>query len=330
MASLLTNGLVTRGHDVTLFATSQSQTQARMVSVFERGYNDDPSLYPWELCELMNLSAAVERADQFDVIHYQAEYWPMALGFTRTCSVPVIQTLHHAPSSSETRVWLPTYADAPFIAISNEQARLLEGANVIATIHHAVDMTQFTFNEAPDDYVLFLGRFTPGKGVLEAIEVARRARVRLVLAAARNAYFDEQVAPHVDGFQVMYAGEVSGPSKDALIGGARALLYPVQASEPFGLVLAEAAACGTPTAALALGAVREVVEPGVTGVLFDTVDDMIRGLPEVMSLDRAKVRRTAERRFGIMGMVDAHVDAYRRAIAAHAAPSPRRPSCDHA
>ena len=142
--------------------------------------------------------------------------------------------------------------------MSHEQARALAGLNVLGTIHHAVDTEAYTFQAVPDDYLLFLGRFTEGKGVLQAIEVARRTGHRLMLAAKENDYYREHVAPLVDGAQVIYAGEVRHAEKVALLGGARALLYPVQSGESFGLVLAEAAACGTPIAALRRGAVSEL------------------------------------------------------------------------
>jgi glycosyltransferase involved in cell wall biosynthesis len=311
--ALLTEGLVRHGHDVTLFATADSQTSARLHSIFPRGYRDDDSIWPWELCELFNLAAAVERADAFDIIHYQAEYYPMSLAFTRMSPTPIVQTLHHAPDPAEVALWR-RYPDAPFVAISGAQAAMLDGLNVAATIPHAVDTDRFRFEDQPDDYVVFLGRFTPGKGVIEAIDVARRARMRLLLAAAENDYYRDAVAPHVDGRDVVYAGEVDHQGKVALLGGARALLYPVQAAEPFGLVLAEAMACGTPVAALGLGAVPELIEEGVTGHVFRSLDAMVDGLPAVCALTRRGVRDAAVQKFGIERMVHAHVDAYRRIL----------------
>ena len=166
------------------------------------------------------------------------------------------------------------------------------------------------FRADPEDYLLFLGRFTEGKGVLAAIDVARRTGHRLLIAAAENDYYREQVVPLVDGRQIVYAGEVSQAEKVSLLGGARALVYPVQAGESFGLVLAEAAACGTPAAALRCGAVAEIVEDGVTGVTFDTIEAMIDGLPGVLSLDRARIRQRAVARFGVDRMVDEYAAVY--------------------
>lgn len=321
LTSQLTEGLVARGHDVTLFAAGDSTTTARLHATFPKGYRDDPALWTWELCEMLNVAAAVERAGQFDLVHCQCEYWPMSLPFTRLVSTPVLHTVHYAPQPEEVAIWR-RYPEAPFVAISAEQARRMEGLHVLATIHHAVDTTAYTFRAAPDDYLLFLGRFTAGKGAVQAIDIARRTGHRLLLAAAENDYYHAQVAPLVDGERVCYVGEVTGAAKAALLGGARALLYPVQLPEPFGLVLVEAMACGTPAAALDVGAVGEIVDHGRSGGVFADDDALVAGLPRVLALDRAAVRATAVRRFGLNRMVDAYVDVYRRLVEA---PGGRRP-----
>ncbi|MDH3207124.1 MAG: glycosyltransferase family 4 protein [Gemmatimonadota bacterium] len=311
VTALLTSGLVARGHEVTLFATGSSTTTATLHATFPLGYHEDPDLWPWELCELMNLAAAVERSADFDVIHYQAEYAPISLAFTRMSSAPVLVTVHHAPTPTEVDLW-SRYPEAPFVAISAAQAQLLAGLNVVGTIHHAVDTKAFPAVSQPEDYLLFLGRFTEGKGVLAAIEVARRVGLKLVLAAAENEYYERAVSPLVDGDMVVYAGEVGGAEKASLLSRARALLYPVQASEPFGLVMVEAIACGTPVAALRRGAVAEILEEGITGGVFDSLDDLVEGLPSVLSLDRGRVRDRAVERFGADCMVRKHVEVYSR------------------
>ena len=311
MTSLLTEGLVARGHAVTLFATGDSKTSATLHATYPHGYWHDEAMWPWEMYEMLNIAAAVERAREFDIVHYEASYYPMSLAFTRLTSTPVVQTLHHAPRPSEIALW-QRYPEALFIAISQEQARLLVGLNVAGVVLHSVETDRFAFREQPDDYLLFLGRFTEGKGVLQAIDVARRVGIRLLLAAADEAYYREHVAPHVDGRQIAYVGEADFETKVKLYGGARALLYPVQAGEPFGLVMAEAMACGTPVAALDRGAVREVVDEGITGLVFGDVDAMAKGLDRVLQLDRHLVRRHAVKRFGVDRMVDEYVDVYYR------------------
>jgi glycosyltransferase involved in cell wall biosynthesis len=316
MTSLLTEGLVACGYDVTLFATGDSVTHAKLHATFPHGYWHDETMWPWELYEMLNLAAAVERAREFDVIHYEAAYYPMSLAFTRLSPTPIIQTLHHSPSEAEIRLWT-RFPEARYVAISNEQARLLSGLNVVGTVLHGIDTDRFAFRETPDDYLLFLGRFTEGKGPVQAIEVARRAGMRLVLAAAEEPYYHEKVASLVDGDQVCYYGEADFESKVRLYGGARALLYPIQAAEPFGLVLAEAMACGTPVAALNRGAVGEVVDGGVTGVIFDDLEQMVRGLPRVLALNRKRVREHAVARFGVSRMVDGYGAVYRQVVEAH-------------
>ncbi len=316
MTSLLTEGLVALGHDVTLFATGDSKTSATLHATYPHGYWSDTDMWPWELYELLNIAAAVEQGRHFDLIHYESFYYPMSLAFSRLSPVPVVQTLHHAPTPAEVRLWT-RYPEAPFVAISQEQARLLRGLNVAGVVLHAVETDRFVCRADPDDYLLFLGRFTEGKGVLQAIEVAKRVNMRLLLAAAEDDYYREHVARHVDGTRIVYVGEVDFDGKVQLYGGARALLYPVQAGEPFGLVLAEAMACGTPVAALDRGAVREVVDDGVTGFAFATLDDMVAGLDRVLALDRGRVRQHAVRRFSVDRMAREYVDVYRRILAAH-------------
>src|SRR3954453_22589754 len=154
MTSLLTEGLVGRGHDVTLFAPGHSITRAKLHATFPLGYREDESMWPWEMYELLNLAAAVERADEFDIIHYEAEYFPMSLAFTRLSRAPVSQTLHHAPDVEELTLWR-RYPDAPFIAISREQARLLDGLNIAAVVPHGIDTDRFVFNPTPGEYLLF-------------------------------------------------------------------------------------------------------------------------------------------------------------------------------
>ena len=316
MTSLLTEGLVARGHDVTLFATGDSKTTARLCAIYPHGYWHDENMWPWELYEMLNLAAAVERAADFDINHYEAAYNPMSLAFARLSPTPIVQTLHHSPSAAEIRLWT-RYPEAPFVAISGEQGRLLSGLNVVATVLHGIDTDNFVFREKPDDYLLFLGRFTDGKGVLQAIEIAKRIGMRLILAAAANEYYRERVAPHVDGRRIVFYGEADFQAKVKLFGGARALLYPIQAREPFGLVLAEAMACGTPVAALDRGAVREVVEEGVTGMIFDDLEQMANDLARVFDLDRRRVHERAVARFGAARMIDEYVSVYTKIAEAH-------------
>jgi len=313
MASLLTQGLVERGHDVTLFATADSVTKAKLHSVFLQGYWHDEEMWPWEFCEMLNLAAVCERAHQFDVIHYQAAYYPMSLTFGRLISTPMVQTIHHSPAQSQIKLW-SLYPEAPFVAISQFQYQAMEGLNRLGVVYNGIDTSSFTFQAEPEDYLLFLGRFNAEKGALEAIEVAKRVGVRLLLAAPEDEYYREVVARHVDGTTVEYVGEVDHAGKNRLLGGARALLYPVQVGEPFGLVLVEAMACGTPVVALNKGAVSEIVLNGVNGYHAETLEEMSAFVLRAFELKRADVRRVATNRFDVQSMVEGYIKVYEQMI----------------
>ena len=315
ITQLLCDGLVARGHRVTLFGVAGSHTSARLHATFERGYVDDPnSMGPWEMGELLNVAAACERHASFDVIHYQGAYFPMSLAFSRLVAVPIVQTLHHQTYPSELRL-LQHYPEAHYIALSRHQAEALGGLRDVSVIPHGLDTASFPFGDAPGDYVAFLGRFIPGKGPLEAIDIARRAGVRLLMAAAETDYYRQHVAQHVDGEQIQYLGELDIVSKTKLLAAARALIYPAQTAEPFGLVLIEAMACGAPVAALRCGAVAELVEDGLSGYIFESTDALVRGLGDVFALDRGRVRAHAQRNFDASRMVEAHERLYRRLVA---------------
>lgn len=312
---LLCDGLQARGHQVTLFGVASSRTRASLHATFEHGYVDQPaSMWPWEMAELLNVAAASERHRSFDVIHYQGAYFPMSIAFSRLVSVPIVQTLHHQPHPSQLRL-LREYPDAHYVAISEHQASALQGLRSVTVIRHGLDTQRYPFQEQPDDYLVFLGRFTPGKGALAAIEVAKRTGARLLMAARETEHYREHIAQHVDGEQIQYLGELDFEAKTELLARAKALVYPLQEAEPFGLVLVEAMACGTPVAALRCGAVVELIQDGLGGYAFDSLDALVHGLPRVQQLDRAAVRAHAQQHFDASRMIAAHEALYRSLIA---------------
>jgi glycosyltransferase involved in cell wall biosynthesis len=318
VTALLTEELVKRGHDVTLFATGNTQTTAQLHSVFPTGYWENLEMWPWEHYELTNLAVACERADEFDVIHYQAAFYPMSIAFSRLVNTPMAHTLHHQPFREQVNLW-SRYAEANFVAISEYQRSALEGLNCAATIHHGLNMREFTFSDKPEDYLVFLGRFTHGKGVLQAIEIARRTGERLLIAAPEDGYYQEFVEPHVDGKQIEYVGEMDHAGKVELLSGAKAMLYPIQIGEPFGLVLIEAMACGTPVAALKKGAAPEIVADGIAGYTAEDLDGLIAKLPDVCAIPRERVRRYAEERFSVEVMTDSYIALYEQLVGARKA-----------
>jgi glycosyltransferase involved in cell wall biosynthesis len=279
-------------------------------ATFERGYVDEPNnMWPWEMAELLNVAAACERHQSFDVIHYQGAYFPISIAYSRLVPVPIVQSLHHQPHPSQLRL-LREYPEAHYIAISQHQAQALHGIGNVTVIPHGLDTHSFPFAVQPDDYLAFLGRFTPGKGALAAIEVARRTGTRLLMAARESQHYHQHIAQHVDGKHIQYLGELDFDAKTRLLARAKALLYPLQEAEPFGLVLVEAMACGTPVAALRCGAVPELVVDGINGYVFDTLEELVHGLPQVQALDRNLVRAHAQQHFDASAMVEAHEQLY--------------------
>ena len=313
VTALLTEELVRRGHEVSLFATGNTKTSANLVATFPHGYWEDQDMWPWEHYEMVNLAAACERADDFDIVHYQAAYYPMSTAFSRLIRTPMMQTIHHQPVPEQVALW-KYHAESNFVAISEFQRAALTGLNCVGVVPHGIDMDSFPFSATAEDYLVFLGRSTYGKGVLPAIEVAKRVGMRLILAAPPNDYYHESVEQHVDGRLIEYVGELNHQEKTALLGGAKAMLYPMQIGEPFGLVLIEAMACGTPVAALNLGAVPEIVRSGVSGYATDTLDELIEKLPAIFSLPRAAVRRHAEENYSVAAMTNGYLSIYERVL----------------
>ncbi|HXG11662.1 MAG TPA: glycosyltransferase family 4 protein [Gemmataceae bacterium] len=308
---LLTQELVRQGHEVTVFAAAGSETAGELVATLPGPYGQAGSPIDWQLCEWINLCRAVEQSDRFDVLHCHAYLWGLPL--QRLARAPMVHTLHVLPGDDMAQLWRMV-PGACVTAISRYQWSAFPDLCPAAVIHHGVDPAQFTFRPQSEDYLLYLGRFTADKGPLVAVAAARALGIRLLLAGPPSPYFREQVAPLVDGRSVEYVGFVTGAERDRLLGGAQALLYPVQYPEPFGLVLAEAMMCGTPVVALHLGAVPELVDEGITGYSAASMDEFIRQVPRSFELDRSRIRRQAEARFTAERMVRQYVQVYRRLL----------------
>lgn len=310
VTSLLAEGLVARGVDVTLFATLDSLTQARLEGVCATGYAEDPSL-DGRVCEALHVAHAFERSGDFELVHSHLDWLPLA--FAHACRAPLLTTIH---GFSGKRI-LPAYVSAKsahFVAISNAD-RALE-LSYAATIHHGIDLQALPLSPTCGDALVAFGRIHPDKGTATAIEIARRAGRRLVICGIvqDERYFAEQVRPHVDGDRVVYLGSV-GPEKRAeVLGAAAALLHPIAFPEPFGLSVVEAMACGTPVIAFPLGSMPEIVDEGVTGYLVHDVAEAALAVVRAVRLDRKVIRRTAERRFGAARMVDDYLTLYRQLL----------------
>ncbi len=306
-ASLLTEGLVAKGVDATLFATADSVTSGRLASVVACGYSEDSDVEP-KVAECLHIAHVFERAEEFDIIHNSFDFLPLT--YSRLVDTPVLTTIHGFSS----RLILPVYqrynAITAYVAISNADRH--PSLDYVATIHHGIDTDAFSLHPSPGGYLLFFGRIHPDKGTVEAIDVALDSGMPLVIAGIvqDQRYFDERVAPRVDGEQVSFVGAVSAQERSELLGGAYALLHLIGFDEPFGYSVVEAMACGTPVIAFRRGSMGELIEDAKTGFLVDDVDGAVAAVDRAATLDRAAIRAEAVARFGVARMVDAYLDAY--------------------
>src|SRR5271165_2202923 len=306
VASNITEGLVARGWDVTLFASRDSVTRARLHAVVDKGYEEDPAVDP-KVAEYLHISEAFEHAAEFDLIHSHYDF--MALTYSRLVKTPVLTTIHGFSSSGIMPVYRK-YGDGYFVSISDSDRA--PGLNYLATVYNGIDLSLYPLQAAGGEDLIFLGRIHPDKGVHLAIEVARRTGLRLLIAGiVQDAkYFREQVEPHLDEDRIRYLGPVDVRGKNDLFARARALLHLNTIPERFGLVLVEANAAGVPVIAMDLGSCREVIEHGRTGFLVKDVNEAVQALERVHSIDRAACRRRVEQCFSIDTMVQAYERVY--------------------
>jgi glycosyltransferase involved in cell wall biosynthesis len=308
---LLAEGLAARGLDVTLFATLDSLTTAKLDGVCKSGYAETPEL-DGRIWEALHVAHALARSSEFDIVHNHLDWLPLA--FAQHCRAPLVTTIHGFSG----RGILPAYQNAGsshFVSISNaDRAPELSYA---ATVYHGIDLEALPLSRSGGEALVAFGRIHPDKGTATAIEIARRAERRLVLCGIvqDERYFRDQVLPHVDGDRVRYLGSVGPTERAAVLGSAAALLHPIAFPEPFGLSVVEAMACGTPVIAYPLGSMPEVIDEGVTGFLVSDVEAAVAAVTKAAALERTKIREVAERRFGAERMVDEYMAVYRRLLA---------------
>ena len=312
VTSLIAEGLVARGVDVTLFATLDSRTRATLDGVCPTGYAEQPQL-DGRVCEALHVAHALERSGDFDLVHNHLDWLPLA--FASSFKAPLLTTSHGFGS----RAILPAYQNArgaSFVSISSSD-RLPE-LDYVATVHHGIDLDALPLSAvAADDSLVVFGRIHPDKGTAAAIQIARRAGRRLVICGiVQDAeYFRLHVEPHIDGDRVRYLGSVGPAQRAEILGSAAALLHPIAFDEPFGLSVVEAMACGTPVIAYARGSMPEIIDHGVTGYLVADAAAAIEVVDAAAALDRRAIRAVAERRFGAARMVDDYLAVYRRVLA---------------
>jgi glycosyltransferase involved in cell wall biosynthesis len=324
IVSYVTEELVRRGHDVTLFASGDSQTSARLVAVTERALRLDGKSREVLAADISRQLGRVFRdAHKFDVIHCHVDY--LAYPFCGLIRTPTLHTLHGRLDLPYLAPVFRDFPDVPLVSISNAQREPLASFDPTwaGTVYHGMPLDGSPFVAQPGDYLAFLGRLSPEKQPDVAIEVAKRVGMPLHIAAKIDAsdreYVDRVVAPLLDHPLIEFIGEVEDDRKAAFLGGARALLFPIDWPEPFGLVMIEAMACGTPVIARPCGSVPEIIEDGRTGFIADTVDELVEAVKRIDTIDRVECRRQVERRFSVPRMVDDYEALYRRAVSARQA-----------
>jgi glycosyltransferase involved in cell wall biosynthesis len=307
------------GHDVTLFASGDSVTQARLVPACERALWRDPSCRETLPQHVRLMDLVFRRSREFDVIHFHTDY--LHLPLLRYHSIPTVTTLHGCLRPHDTEA-LFVDCPAPLVSISNDQRRPVPHANWLATVYHGLPRDLHSFRHGQGGYLAFLGRISPEKRLDRAIEIAKRSNWKLKVAAKiydedRN-YYHESIEPLLRASEafVEFVGEVGGHDKDELLGKAAALLFPVDWPEPFGLVMIEALACGTPVIGWRNGSVPEIIEDGKTGFVVDTIPEAVQAAGRLNSLDRAACRRSFEERFDAARMACDYVQVYRQAVQA--------------
>lgn len=316
IVSYLTEQLVLQGHEVTLFASGDSRTSAKLVAGCERALRLDPSVLDPIPHILMMLTEVREQASQFDVLHFHSH--AMHFPIFQDLAARTVTTLHGRLDLPDLPRFYRRFPHFPLVSISDDQRRPLSFANWIGTVHHGLPLEVLHFTECPrGDYLAFLGRTSPEKRPDRAIEIARRAGLPLRMAAkvdnADREYFERQIQPLLADPCVEFIGEIGEMQKGAFLGNARALLFPIEWPEPFGLVLIEAMACGTPVIAFPHGSVREVIEDGVTGFIVGSVEEAVRSIDRLESLDRRAIRARFEQRFSARRMARDYETLYRQA-----------------
>jgi len=313
IVSLLTERLISMGIEVTLFASGDSITAGKLVSVCERPYSEDPTIDP-KAWECLHIAELFKRADEFDLIHNHYDFLPLSYsGFSQT---PVVTTIHGFSSAAILPVYKRYNNSTHYVAIS--EADKSAELDYIATIHHGIDLNQFTYQPETGDYLLFLGRIHPDKGVHDAIEVARKTGKRLIIAGIvqDENYFKELIEPCIDGSKVEYIGSVGPEKRQEIMGGALAMLHLIHFDEPFGLSVVESMACGTPVIAYNRGSMPELIQNDTTGFIVNNLDAAVQAVGKINTLERHACRDDIEKRFTSQRMAHKYVEVYHKILEA--------------
>ena len=307
VTSLITEGLVKLGYDVTLFATADSQTRAKLHAVCPMGYEENNSLIP-KVWECLHISEIFEHADEFDIIHNHFDYLPLT--YSKLIKTPVVTTIHGFSSSAILPVYKKYNATVFYVSISDSDRS--SELDYIKTVHHGIDIKQFDFQPGISDTLLYFGRIHADKGTREALEIAKACGKKIILAGIiqDRDYFNKYVGPKIDNHMVEYVGSVGPDERNRLLGSACALLHPIGFDEPFGLSVIESMACGTPVIAFNRGSMSELIQNGKNGFLVNTVAEAIVGVARINEIERAYCRSHAEKHYTAQRMVLDYIQVY--------------------
>ncbi len=318
VVSLLTDELVRRGHEVTLFASGDSITLANLESVHPRALRLDPSVKEFGIYEMLQMSRVYEQASEFDIIH--SHMGCAALPYVNLVKTPTVHTLHGIFTPDNEKMF--TYAKKqPYVSISNTQREPRLGLNCVATVYNGIDVDSYKFYPQPDEppYLAFLGRISPEKGTHQAIEIAKQVGLPLKMAGKVDVvdveYYESEIKPHIDGEQIQYWGEANHAEKNELMGRAIATLFPITWREPFGLVMIESMASGTPVIAMKLGSTSEVIADGKTGFLCNSIAECVSAVRRVEEINRNDCRKHVVNRFSVQKMTDGYEAVYQQILA---------------
>ncbi|HHW62026.1 MAG TPA: glycosyltransferase family 4 protein [Syntrophomonadaceae bacterium] len=311
IVSLLTEGLVEKGLDVTLFATADSISRARLEAICPRPYEEDKQMDA-KVWECLHIAHLFEQADAFDLIHNHYDFLP--LSYSRLVSTPLLTTIHGFSSEQILPVYRKYNSSSDYVSIS--YADRSPELDYIANVYHGIDLNQFTYQEEADDYLLFFGRIHPDKGTREAIQIAQQCKRRLIIAGIiqDQSYYEKQIRPHIDETEIIYYGPAGPDERNRLLGGALALLHPISFAEPFGLSVIEAMACGTPVIAFRKGSMPEVIAEGRSGYLVQNVGEAVEAVQDISRIQRWQCRRWVEENFSSNRMVADYIAVYQKII----------------
>ena len=311
VASNIAEGLIERQIDVTLFATGNSKTKGKLQFISETAYAENPNIEPkvWECLHISNL---MERANDFDIIHNNFDFLP--LSYSRLIKTPMITTIHGFSSPKILPVYAKYNPDNFYVSISNTDRN--PALDYIATVYNGINADDFTFRSISKDYLLFFGRIHPEKGTYESIQIAKKSEKKLIISGLiqDREYFENKVKPFINNKDVLYVGNSEPKERDILLGNASALLHPISFNEPFGLSVAEAMLCGTPVIAYNRGSMPELVDDTKTGFLVNTIDEAVKAVSNIKSIDRNYCKEWANSKFSRKKMIEGYLDVYKKVL----------------